>query len=89
MTNYNSGGSPPFTATAGPTPLSYYAAGLCAATISGYSDWYLPAICEMGYGVANCGTSGVPELQNMQANLVNYNGLICSQVFIGALLNLQ
>jgi len=56
-----------------------YAAGLCTSSISGYSDWYMPAICEMGFdrtgAGTGCGTSGTPTLQNMQSNLVNFNNL--------------
>jgi hypothetical protein len=58
-----------------PVPISYYAAALCEQTISGYSDWYLPSICELGYDANNsgsgCGSAGAPTLQNMQSNLVD------------------
>lgn len=47
-------------------PRHYFAAGQCAATIAGYSDWYLPAACE----ATACGIQ-----QNMQSNLVEYNNL--------------
>ncbi len=69
------GGSSLFTASAGPTNITYYAAGLCKQTINTYSDWYLPAICEMGYGSSACGTSGTPTLQNIQSSLINSSGL--------------
>lgn len=58
-----------------PINVSYYAAGLCKQTIRGYSDWFLPAICQLGYGGAACGTSSVPAQQNMQSNLVDSNNV--------------
>lgn len=62
-------------ATNHPINLAYYAAGLCKQTISSYSDWYLPAICEMGYGSYVCGSSSAPTLQNMQKSLIDTSGL--------------
>ena len=53
ITNYNSAGTPPFTASPGPTNVNFYAEGLCTATINGFSDWYLPGICQMDAVSAN------------------------------------
>lgn len=69
------GGSPLFTASSGPTNLTYYAAGLCQQTIASYSDWYLPAICELGHFLAQCGGAGLDTTQNVQSNLVELNSL--------------
>ena len=48
------------------------AAGACANYHGGFfTNWYLPAVCEMGYGVNSCGTSTAPAIQNMQSNLAD------------------
>lgn len=62
-------------ATNAPINLNFYAAGLCKQVISSYADWYLPAICELGYGTAGCGSSSTPALQNAQSSLVDFNSL--------------
>lgn len=51
---------------------TYYAAGICRMTQAGYSDWYLPAVCELGgQAVASCPVGGA----SMQANLID-NGAV-------------
>lgn len=58
-----------------------YAAGVCRQNMMGYSDWYLPAICEWGYYTPNslinpgCGDISDPSMQNILSNLVD-NGNI-------------
>jgi hypothetical protein len=66
------------TLSLGVTNPSYYAVGVCAASTAGnHSDWYLPAICEMGYFAngfdANCGAQSDPTTQNMQSNLIDFS----------------
>ena len=65
-----------------PVSSTEYAAGLCTATIGGFSDWYLPAICEMGYYLpapntptinSGCGASSSPLQQNILQNLHEAN----------------
>ncbi|MCX7115241.1 MAG: DUF1566 domain-containing protein [Gammaproteobacteria bacterium] len=64
-----------------PLDPSSYAAGVCRQSISGYSDWYLPSICELGYYMPNsstdpgCGTNAEPSMQNMLSNLVDNGNL--------------
>ena len=53
---------------------SLYAAGTCKAVISGFSDWYLPSICELGYDTSTgngCGTQGSPTTQNIVSGLID------------------
>ncbi len=62
-------------------PTQLFPAGLCSASINGYSDWYLPALCELGYSRGDattvCGTQTSPVIQNVQSNLVE-NGNIAN-----------
>jgi len=59
-----------------PSPTARYPAWACASSDdAGFSDWYLPAICELGYDStgrgSGCGTSSSPLVPNVLANLVD------------------
>lgn len=63
-----------------PTKVSstYYAAGLCKATIGGYTDWYLPAICEQGPDSGYNICPLFPVQQNMVENLAFLSAPSCT-----------
>lgn len=60
-------------------PVAYPATAVAARACEEYSDavhtdWYLPAICELGYddtGVSGCGDQAAPLIQNVQKNIVD------------------
>lgn len=65
-TNFDESGDPLYLSS-GATNREYYAAGLCTKNINSYSDWYLPAVCEMDSLTSNVQCpSGA---QSMLANL--------------------
>lgn len=52
---------------------AYFAAGVCRATMSGYSDWFLPSVCELGGDAfAGCGVG----VDSVQKNLIDNNALL-------------
>jgi hypothetical protein len=58
---------------------SFYAAGVCTLPNASYSDWYLPAVCEMGPDSGNniCPT-GAQTVQNMADNLPFLSDAACT-----------
>jgi hypothetical protein len=57
-------------------PGSFPAAQACInKSTGGFNDWFLPAICELGYDVnssgSGCGSAVAPLIQNMESNLTD------------------
>jgi len=82
----NQGGTGGCALSEGKTTLTYYAAGRCATvTDGGYSDWYLPAICEMGPNSGGSGGSGcVVGTQNIVSQLPSLLGTTGTNCTYGA-----
>jgi len=75
-TNYGLGVGTTYEVSLGETTQSYYAAGLCNSySANGYSDWYLPAICEMSPAGSNA--SCAYGTQNITTNL----GILVGQAY--------
>ena len=91
ITNYsaacdpNEGGSGGCALSTGPTTPTDDAAGLCTAMNSGgYTDWYLPAVCEMGPASngSSCPAGGQDMVDSLPSLIGNPNaaspGATCS-----------
>ena len=57
-----------------PVSRTLYAAGLCTLPIAGFTDWYLPAICELGPNIQFCPASEQNMVNNLSQLIVNSGG---------------